>query len=652
MTRKILLFNILLMVGYTSKAQEYTITSPNQKLKLIINTNKHLSYKVEFNNQTVIQPSEISLQLANGRVLGDSPKLVKKDQHKVNSEIKPLFGYNSSYTNSYNELLLHFKGEYTLAIRAYNEGVAYQFITSFKQPIIINKEQFELNVNGDYPFTALGRKDKWHGYETNYTTQNISAIDSLYACLPSVINSGNNVKIVVSEANLYHYPGMYLLKNKEKQHSLIGEFPNYPLDVQPGGYSMFNLNVVKSADYIAKTEGANKFPWRIITITDDEKSLLNNPIVYLLAEEPKADYSWVKPGKVAWDWWNANTLQGVDFQSGVNTETYKYFIDFAARNGIEYVNLDEGWSDQFDLLKLSDKINMIEIVDYAKQKNVKLILWMVWHTLDKQLSEALDQFQKWDIAGIKVDFMDRDDQPVMEFYERIASEAAKRKLLVNFHGACKPTGLERKYPNVINYEAVYGLEQNKWETLKPGHDTHLPFLRNFAGPMDYTPGATRNASISNFRPVFERPMSMGTRCHELAKFVCFYAPLQMLADSPTDYEKEPDMLDFLSKVPVVWDETVPLNGKLGEYLVIARRKGDTWYLAAMTDEKERDLTLPTSFLKDKQYSATYFEDGINADRIGTDYKKKTAILKANELQNLFVKMKPGGGFVAIFKTEN
>ncbi|MNS18354.1 Retaining alpha-galactosidase precursor [compost metagenome] len=660
---KKLLYLSLALISYAAKAQEYSVTSPNQKLKLAITASKNLSYRVDFNNKTIIQPSVLELQLVNGKTFGHSA-VTKKTAKSVNNEIKPLYGTSSSYKNNYNELIIDFKGGYSLALRAYNEGVAYRFIASLKDSITIKNEHFELNLDKDYSFTTLGRNKDYHGYETVYQTKTISKLDSFYACLPSVINVDNNIKVVVSETNLYSYPGMYLIKNNAKANSLIAKFPQYPLETKPGGYSNFNLHVKKTADYIAHTAGTRTFPWRVISITDDEKSLLNNPIVYLLADESaKDDYSWVKPGKVAWDWWNANTLQGVDFKSGVNTETYKYFIDFAAKNGIEYVNLDEGWSDQFNLFKLSDKINMPEIIAYARQKNVKLILWMVWYTLDRQLPEALDQFQKWNIAGIKVDFMDRDDQPVMEFYERVAREAAKRKLLVNFHGACKPTGLERKYPNVINYEAVYGLEQSKWDTVKPNHDTHLPFLRNFAGPMDYTPGATRNASIENFRPVYQRPMSMGTRCHELAKFVCFYAPLQMLADSPTDYEKETDMLNFLSQVPTVWDETIPLEGKLGEYLAVARRKGNTWYIAALTNEKSKEFDLSLPFLKGNQYTITYFEDGINADRVGTDYKKKTEVMTINQAtvsdtnlpsanKTLHVKMQPGGGFVAVLKNEN
>lgn len=661
MINKTLLYLSLTFISYAAKAQEYSVTSPNQKLKLTLSAGNNLSYKVDFNNQTIILPSGIALQFSGKSGIS---KVLKNTGKSVNNEVKPLYGTASSYKNNYNELVVHFKGGYSIALRAYNEGVAYRFITSMKDSLTITNELFELNMDNDYSVTTLGRNKAWHGYETTYQTKSISQLDSLYACLPSVMNLDKSIKVAVAESNLYSYPGMYLIKNNAKPNSLIASFPKYPLETKKGGYSGFNLKVTKTADYIARTVGSRNFPWRIITVTDDEKSLLNNPIVYLLAVEGnKDDYSWVKPGKVAWDWWNANTLQGVDFKSGVNTETYKYFIDFAAKNNIEYVNLDEGWSDQFDLLKLSDKINMLEIVEYAKQKNIKLILWMVWHTLDKQLPEALDQFQKWNIAGIKVDFMDRDDQPVMEFYERVAKEAAKRKLLVNFHGACKPTGLERKYPNVINYEAVYGLEQNKWETMNSAHDTYLPFLRNFAGPMDYTPGATRNASKGNFRPVYEQPMSMGTRCHELAKFVSFYAPLQMLADSPTDYEKEPDMLNFLSQVPTVWDETIPLEGKFGEYLAIARRKGNTWYVAALTNENAKELDISLHFLKNKQYNVTYFEDGINADRIGTDYKKKTETVLINAVtasdsnqpsasKTIHVKMQPGGGFVAIFKSEN
>nr|MBX2843156.1 glycoside hydrolase family 97 catalytic domain-containing protein [Flammeovirgaceae bacterium] len=368
-------------------------------------------------------------------------------------------------------------------------------------------------------------------------------------------------------------------------------------------------------------------------------------LVYKLSQPAEGDFSWVKPGKVAWDWWNAMNLKGVDFKSGINTESYKYFIDFAAENDMEYVNLDEGWSDQFDLLKLGDQIDMIEILDYAKQKNVGIIVWCIARTLDSQLEEALDQFVEWGVKGIKVDFMDRDDQEMVGFYNRVAKEAAKRKLLVNFHGAYKPTGLNKTFPNVINQEAVRGLEYNKF--AKPNgttsdHAVTIPFVRMLAGAMDYTPGAMVNAQKEDFAVRFARPMSQGTRCQQLAMFVVYYAPLQMLADAPTAYEAEPEILEFLSKVPTTWDNTWVISGKVGEYAVIAKQKGQDWFVGGMTNSSSRTLAVNFSFLGDGEFIAEIFKDGLNADRLGEDFIKETKIIKASKRMEF--DLAPGGGF--------
>ena len=409
----------------------------------------------------------------------------------------------------------------------------------------------------------------------------------------------------------------------------------------------FNLIVKERTDYIAKTEGNRTFPWRILKIATEDAQLLDTDLVYKLsdAHDENIDYSWVKPGKVAWDWWSAINLIGVDFRSGVNTESYKYYIDFAAKNGIEYINLDEGWSDQYDLMKLDDQINLKEIIDYGHEKGVGIILWCVHYPLDEKLDEAMNQFKEMGVKGLKIDFMDRDDQVMVDYYHRIAKAAAEHQLLVNYHGAYKPSGLHRKYPNVINRESVRGLEYNKFsrEGTTPEHAVTIPFIRMAAGPMDYTPGAMTNAQKANFAMSFERPMSQGTRCQQLAMFVVYEAPLQMLSDAPTAYLAEPAILEFIREVPTVWDETVALSGKVGDYVVIARKFGDTWYVAGMTDWDPRTLDVDFSFLKKGKYKAQIFQDGINADRIGNDYTKLEKTIVGGEIQSF--KLAPGGGFV-------
>jgi alpha-glucosidase len=412
-----------------------------------------------------------------------------------------------------------------------------------------------------------------------------------------------------------------------------------------------DLRVVKAADYIAQTTGRRNFPWRVIAIAENDGDLITNDIIYRLGS-PLAlkETDWIKSGKVAWDWWNANNIFGVDFKSGVNTATYKYYIDFASRYGLDYIILDEGWSVPADLFQINPDMNIEELFAYAKEKNVGIILWMLWNALDKDFDRALDQFEKWGAKGIKVDFMQRDDQKMVNFYEKVAKAAAEHRLLVDFHGSYKPTGLRRAYPNVLTREGVRGLENNKWsKDVTPKHDVTLPFIRMFAGPMDYTPGAMINATANDFRDIFNRPMSQGTRCHQLAMYVVFESPLQMLADSPSHYLKEPECMEFLSAVPTVWDETRELNAKIGEYVAVARKRGEAWYIGAMTNWTPRDLEFDLNFLGTGNYKMMSWADGINADRYASDYKKQTRTVTGTE--KLKVHLAPGGGWAAMLVPE-
>ncbi len=405
--------------------------------------------------------------------------------------------------------------------------------------------------------------------------------------------------------------------------------------------------LLKGTDYIAKTSGDRTFPWRVIAIAPKDGDLITNQMIFLLSEPCKIeDPSWIRPGKVAWDWWNFNNIYGVDFEAGVNTKTYKYYIDFASAHGIEYIILDEGWYELGDLTAISPDIDMQEILAYGKEKGVGIILWVVWKTLDDQLNEVMPLFEEWGVAGLKVDFMQRDDQWMVDYYWRIAEEAAKRKFLVDFHGSYKPAGLHRTYPNVITREGVRGLEWGKWsDAATPGLAVTLPFIRMFAGPMDYTPGAMLNATEKSFEAVFATPMSQGTRSHQLAMYMVFESPLQMLADNPTHYWKEPECMKFLSQVPTEWDETIVLDAKLGEYIIIARRNGQQWYLGAMTNWESREFEIDLSFIGDQKYEATVWKDGPNAHRNAQDFVKENFVLDKNK--QLKIKLAPGGGWACI-----
>ena len=406
--------------------------------------------------------------------------------------------------------------------------------------------------------------------------------------------------------------------------------------------------ITKLAGYQARTKGSRTFPWRSIAICKEDKALLENNLTYKLSSAsvlPNTD--WIKPGKVAWDWWNDNNIYGVNFKAGINTATYKYFIDFAARYGLAYIMLDEGWTKSTtDLMHTHADIDIQEIINYGKSKKVGVWLWTLWGPLDRDMEKILALYQQWGAVGIKVDFMARADQYMVNFYERVAATAAKHQLMVDLHGAYKPVGLNRKYPNVLSYEGVRGLENCKWSAdITPKHDVTLPFIRMAAGPMDYTPGAMLNASVKNFKIDFSSPMSMGTRAHQVAMYVMYDSPLQMLADNPSNYQKDSVCTRFISRIPTTWDQTIALDGKVGAYAVIARKHGEQWYLSAMGDNQKRDFEVQLNFLDGKRYAIEILSDGINADRHAADYQMGR--MEGDQKTKLKIKLEQGGGYCAI-----
>jgi len=626
-------------------AQSYSLSSPNNKIAVNISTGDDIRYSVSYNGNPVLLPTPVSLELTNGIILGKEPTITGVQRQTVNKTLKPLYGISSTIAENYNELSINTKNNFSLVFRAYNEGVAYRFVTRMKDSLLIKRErsnfQFPENAQA-YFHPSLS--------EANYRLQKISdTLHPNYSSLPLLVKMNSGLNALLHESDLLQYPCMSV--KSVQNNTLEGEQRLYPKKWKQGGYSDYNLVVLEEEPYIAKTAGSRSFPWRLIAFAENDKDILTNQLTYLLASERdnRQDWSWVKPGKVAWDWWNSWSLTGVPFQSGINTLTFKYFIDFAAANGIEYVVLDEKWSDPFNLLKPSKGVDIEELVRYAKMKKVGLLLWCVWNTLDKQMDEVLDKYQKWGIPGLKVDFIDREDQLVVDFVERVLKETAKRKMIVDIHGAFHPTGLQRTYPNLINVEAVRGLEWNKFnkDGTSPGHDVSIPFIRMFAGSMDYTPGAMQNYNQADWKQIFDRPQSQGTRCHQLAMYIVYYAPLQMLSDAPTAYEADKKVLQFLSEVPTVWDETIPLDGKTGEYVVVARRKGKTWYIGGMGNWDKREVIIDLSFLPAKNYTGTLYQDGANAGRIGNDYRIEQKQFSPSD--KVKISMASGGGFVLVLK---
>lgn len=640
-----------------SAQKQFLVQSPDNELKVNISVGNTIEYSVSHNGDLMIANSPISMSLTNGMSFGINPRLAGLSSKTLNDTITASVYKRKEIADTYNELILRFKEGFSLVFRAYNDGIAYRFVSNLKKPFEVKSEEVNFNFPTDQkayiPYVQIIKepieKQFYNSFENTYQHINISLWDKKrLAFLPLVVEGVNGKKVCITESDLTNYPGMYLY-NGNGSTTLSGVFAPYPKDIKQGGHNMLQGEVQSAEPYIARYNGATNFPWRIIIVSENDKELADNDMVYKLATPNKlTDASWIKPGKVAWDWWNDWNLYDVDFRSGINNETYKYYIDFASQHGIEYVILDEGWAVnlQADLFQVVPEIDLKELVDYANKKNVGLILWAGYYAFNKDIEGICKHYSEMGIKGFKVDFMDRDDQPMVDFHYRAAEIAAKYHMMLDYHGTYKPTGLQRTFPNVINFEGVHGLEQMKWSPESVDqvtYDVTIPFIRMVAGPLDYTQGAMRNASKGNYRPVNSEPMSQGTRCRQLAEYIIFESPLNMLCDNPSNYMREKECTEFIANVPTVWDNTIALNGKIGEYITIAREKDDVWYVGSLTNWDARTLDVDLSFLGEGSFKAEVFKDGANADRSGHDYKKEVIDIPSD--RKLSIPMASGGGYV-------
>ncbi len=457
----------------------------------------------------------------------------------------------------------------------------------------------------------------------------------------------DHAKVLFTETALHNYPGMFLRGNLN--NTLDATYPKYILKLHNSEKRPDRTEIIdEEAAYIAKINGAMEFPWRVFIISDDDRAFVESNLAYQMARpQVISDTKWIKPGKVAWDWYNANNIFGVNFKSGINTATYKYYIDFASKNNLEYIIIDEGWTKTTtNLLEMNPEIDIKELIKYGNEKNVGIILWVLWKPLDQNTDEILKLYQSWGAKGVKVDFMQRNDQYMVETYEKIAKKCAENKLIVDFHGAFKPSGLRREYPNVVNYEGVKGTENHKWsKDITPEHNVTLPFIRMVAGPMDYTPGAMSNEHEKFHSINFNRPVSIGTRAHQVAMYVVYESPLQMLCDNPSVYYREQETVNFISQIPTVWEETKVLHAKVGDYIIVARKNGNNWYIGGMTDAAAREFEVDLSFLDGGDYNMQVYKDGINVDMFAQDYKVETS--KVNKSNKVMATMSKGGGWSAI-----
>lgn len=636
----------------------YTLQSPDRQLSTEISVDKQITFSLKSGGEELLAPSVVSMTLLGGEVLGADPDVSKVMKASVDRTIPSPFYKKAEVKDVYNEMTVNFRGNFSLVFRLYNEGLAYRFVTRKKGEITIASEEADYRFSSDRKaFAAYANSTKptfeeqfSNSFEQPYVHRPLTSLnEKRLLILPLLVELENGKKLCITEADVEDYPGMFLT-NTTDAPGLKGVHAPYPKTKEQGGHNRLQMIVKEREPYIARTSGTRAFPWRVFAVSSRDTELADCDMVYRLASPSRVgDISWIRPGKVAWDWWNDWNLYGVDFRAGINNPTYKYYIDFASAHGIEYVILDEGWAVnlQADLMQVVPEIDLPELIAYGQSKNVGIILWAGYWAFDRDMEQVVKHYADMGVKGFKIDFMDRDDQEMMNFLYRAAQVCARNRMLVDFHGICKPTGLQRTYPNVLNYEGVNGLEQLKWSPESYDmvtYDVTIPFIRMVAGPMDYTQGAMRNATRENYRPVNSEPMSQGTRCRQLATYIIFESPFNMLCDSPSNYMREEECTGFIASVPTVWDETRVLDGRVSEYVAMARRAGDDWFVGALTDWSSRTLTLDLSFLGEGNYRLELFRDGVNADRAARDYKKEVLPVPAD--RKVTVRMAPGGGFAA------
>ncbi len=655
--RKLTLSIMTLTALSVFAGKSYNLESPNGLIKADISVGKELTYSVTLNGKEVLSESPISMTLSDGTVWGVDPKVTKLSRKSVDTYINSPFYRSEKIQDKYNSATIDFKGGWGVEFRAYNDGIAYRFKSSKGKSLVVADE----NVTYNFPFDATSYVAYTKGsatdpyftsFENEYSNTKLSEIDQdRLIFLPMSVDLGNNTKVTITESDLEEFPGLYMTGNGTT--SLKGSHAKYPKKSVQGGHNNLQMIVKEREDFIAKSNGNRTFPWRIAIITDSDKDLAASNLSYILASPSRiAETSWIKPGKVAWEWWNNWNITGGDFEAGVNNETYKKYIDFASENNIEYLILDEGWAvnKKADLMQIVPEINLPELIGYAHDRNVDVVLWAGYVAFNRDMENICRHYSEMGVKGFKVDFMDRDDQEIVDFVHRAAETCAKYNLILDLHGMYKPAGLNRTYPNVLNFEGVNGMEQMKWSSIdldQVKYEVTIPFIRQVAGPMDYTPGAMKNGTKKTYHKDYTEPMSQGTRCRQLALFTILDSPFTMLCDSPVNYNREPECRDFIATIPTTWDETIILDAKMGEYIVTARRKGSSWYIAGITDWSPREISVDLSFLGNSDRNAVLFRDGANSAKNANDYKKESVTINGN--RDMKINLAPGGGFAMIVK---
>lgn len=646
---RLIFFMLLCLPSLVLPAQSATVSSPDGRIQVAVFLEDGLSLSVRLDDQPVLSRIQPSMQMDRGRILGgNDPALEIGLARRIDAtRVMPIPFRDARLVDQANELSLLGK-DYAFTLRAYDDGIAYRFTDRSSTSRRVADERMDLSFPEGTASFFPQEESMYSHNERTYLHKPVNEIDAGNFCsLPVLFDTGDG-KVLFTEAALHDYPGMFL--EKKEGAGFGAKFPPFVLEAIPNEENGPDRNqiITKEADYIAEVAGGRDYPWRVFIIGDQDGVFVESNLVSLLSGSPKIeDSSWIRPGKVAWDWYNANNIYGVDFRAGINQKTYKYYIDFAARNGIEYVILDEGWTKSTTEIREDNAdMDVPELIKYAAAKGVGIILWVLWKPLDEDVEGILKLYSRWGAKGVKVDFMQRSDQYMVRSYEEIARVAARYEMLVDYHGAFKPAGIERVWPNIINYEGVKGNENNKWSAdINPEHNVTIPFIRMAAGPIDFTPGSMLNTTEENYQIRFTRPMSLGTRAHQVAMYVVYEAPLQMMCESPSIYLEEQETVDYITRIPTTWHETRVLAAKVSDYLAVARRHGDQWYIGAMTDWTARDLRIDLSFLDEGKYRMELYRDGLNADRNAEDYHLES--IQVDRSTTLSLPLTSGGGWSAI-----
>ncbi len=650
MKKYFLLINFMAIVICGWSSDTLSVFSPSGKICVKVWMNQNIKYSISENSKIILDPSSIDLILKDNNSFSINNAIISHTEKKYHSTIiSPVPEKRKIIEDNYTLLSIDFKMPYKLEFKVYDDGVAYRMLTHFNDSIIITNEiaTFNFPNKPSVYFPAIHKRDDADIFHTSYEEQfplrEMNKIGtSEVAYNPVLVSPAIGPKIGITESDLEDYPGMFLTGTGSFE--LKGLFAGYPLEEKMTVGDYPQSLVTKRADYIAKTKGNRSFPWRVLIINDEDRQLPSNDIVYRLGSPSRiGDASWVKPGKGTDEWTINVNLFNVPFRSGINTASYKYYIDFAKRFGFNRIMMDAGWSDNMDLFKINPNINMDTLTAYAKEKGIKISMWTLANALDRQLDSALERFNKWGVDFIMTDFIDRDDQKTVNFYYRIAKACADHRIMIMFHGAYPPKGFNRTFPNNVTREGVLGSEYNVWsEKVSPKHDVTLPYTRMLAGSFDYEPLVFNNANLKSFRNIEGNVMTQGTRSHQLAMFVVFDNPMQIFGGNPSQAWMEPKFTELMGSVPTVWNETKVIDGKVGEFIVTARQINNNWYIAGMTDWDARDINLKFDFLDKGNYSATICKDGINADRYAADYiLNDTTVKKGDEMK---IHLAPGGGF--------